>query len=47
MLKMAEPTINATHFCAASDAPATPAGMSAANCIGIALGVMLIVLNVA
>ena len=44
---MAEPTINATHFCAASDAPAAPAGISAMNAIGIGIGVMLIILNVA
>ena len=38
MLKTAEPTIiNATHFCAASDAPAAPTGISTMNAIGIGI----------
>ena len=48
MLKTAEPTIiNATHFCAASEAPTTPAGISTMNAIGIGIGIMLIILNIA
>ena len=46
IIKMAEPTINATQFCAASDAPAAPTGISTMNAIGIGIGVMLIILNI-
>jgi len=48
MSATAEPLIiNATRFCAASEAPAAPGGLTASNWAQIILGIVLIVLNVA
>ena len=48
MSATAEPLIiNATHFCAASEAPAAPGGLTTSNWAQIFLGIILLVLNVA